>query len=84
LAAVKRLAQLGLRVKRHNSNALALARFLESHPKIERVYYPKLESHPQHELARKQMRGFTGILAVELRGGFEAAQNFCKALKIAV
>ncbi len=78
------LRTLGLRVERHNSNALALASFLESHPKIERVYYPGLESHPQHDLAKKQMRGFTGMLSVELRGGFEAAQNFCKALEIAV
>lgn len=78
------LRTLGLRVERHNSNALAVARFLESHPKIERVYYPGLESHPQHELAKKQMRGFTGMLAVELRGGFEQAQNFCKSLEIAL
>lgn len=78
------LRTLGLRVERHNSNALAVARFLESHPKIERVYYPGLESHPQHELALKQMRGFTGMLAVELRGGFEAARNFCKSLEIAL
>jgi len=78
------LRTLELRVERHNSNALAVGRFLENHPKIERVYYPGLESHPQHELAKKQMRGFTGMLSVELRGGFEAAQNFCKALEIAV
>lgn len=78
------LRTLELRVERHNGNALAVARFLENHPKIERVYYPGLESHPQHELARNQMRGFTGMLAVDLRGGFEAAQSFCKSLKIAV
>lgn len=78
------LRTLGLRVERHNSNALAVARFLESHPKIERVYYPGLESHPQHELAKKQMRGFTGMLAVELCGGFERARNFCKSLEIAL
>jgi methionine-gamma-lyase len=78
------LRTLGLRVERHNSSALAVARFLESHPKIERVYYPGLESHPQHELARVQMRGFTGMLAVEVCGGFKAAQSFCKRLKIAV
>ena len=78
------LRTLDLRVERHNKNALALARFLESHPKIERVYYPGLESHSQHELAKRQMRGFTGMLAVELRGSFTAAQNFCKGLKIAV
>ena len=78
------LRTLELRVERHNSNALALARFLENHPQIERVYYPGLESHPQHELARKQMRGFTGMLAIELCGGFEQAQNFCKSLEIAL
>ena len=78
------LRTLELRVERHNSNTLAVARFLEKHPKIDRVYYPGLESHPQHELAKNQMRGFSGMLAVELRGGFETAQNFCKRLKIAV
>ena len=77
------LRTLGLRVARHNSNALALARFLESHPKVERVYYPGLESHPQHELARSQMSGFTGVLSAELRGGFEAADRFIASLRLA-
>ncbi len=77
------LRTLGLRVERHNANALALARFLERHPRVERVHYPGLESHPQHELARRQMRGFTGVLSLELRGGFDEAARFVSSLKLA-
>lgn len=77
------LRTLGLRVERHNSNASALARFLESHPKVARVYYPGLESHPQHELARSQMSGFTGMLSAELRGDFRAAESFIASLRLA-
>lgn len=69
------LRTLGLRVERHNSNALALAKFFETHPKVGRVYYPGLESHPQHELAKSQMSGFTGMLSVELKGGYSAADK---------
>jgi methionine-gamma-lyase len=78
------LRTLGLRVERHNRNALALARFLEAHPQVERVHYPGLETHPQHELARTQMSGFTGMLGVEVRGGFSAAEKFMGALKLGV
>jgi methionine-gamma-lyase len=77
------LRTLGLRVERHNSNALALARFLETRPEVTRVYYPGLESHPQHALARAQMSGFTGMLSAELRGGFEAAERFISSLRLA-
>ncbi|MFL6282966.1 MAG: trans-sulfuration enzyme family protein [Pyrinomonadaceae bacterium] len=77
------LRTLGLRVERHNSNASALARFLESHPKVARVYYPGLESHPQHTLARSQMTGFTGMLSAELRGDFSAAERFIASLRLA-
>jgi methionine-gamma-lyase len=73
---------LGLRVERHNRNALAVARFLETHPRVERVNYPGLESHPQHELACKQMSGFTGMLSVEVKGGYEEAERFVEALKL--
>jgi cystathionine beta-lyase/cystathionine gamma-synthase len=76
------LRTLGLRVERHNQNGLMLARFFESHPKIERVNYPGLESHPQHELAREQMNGFTGMMSVELRGGYETAERFISSLKL--
>jgi len=75
---------LGLRIERHNRNALALARFLEDHPSVARVFYPGLESHPQHELARRQMLGFTGMLSVELNGGFEAAERLISRLQLAV
>jgi cystathionine beta-lyase/cystathionine gamma-synthase len=76
------LRTLGLRVERHNQNALKLARFFEAHPKIERVNYPGLESHPQYELARKQMSGFTGVMSIELRGGYETAVRFIDSLKL--
>jgi cystathionine beta-lyase/cystathionine gamma-synthase len=73
---------LGLRVERHNQNALALAQFLESHPKVARVNYPGLESHPQHQLARQQMSGFTGMLSFELKGDLDAAERFVSGLKL--
>ena len=74
------LRTLGVRVERHNQNALVLARFFESHPKIERVNYPGLESHPQHKLAQNQMSGFSGVMSVELRGGYETANRFISSL----
>ena len=77
------LRTLALRVGRHNANALALARFLEGRSEVERVHYPGLESHPQHELASTQMSGYTGVLSVELRGGFEAAERFIASLRLA-
>jgi methionine-gamma-lyase len=77
------LRTLGMRVERHNSNALALARFLEGHPRVERVHYPGLESHAQQALARSQMSGFTGMLSAELRGGFEAAERLISRLRLA-
>jgi cystathionine gamma-lyase len=68
---------LALRMERHCSNALAIAQFLESHPKVARVIYPGLASHPHHELAKRQMQGgFGGIVTVELRGGLEDARRF--------
>ncbi|MGN9768563.1 trans-sulfuration enzyme family protein [Micromonospora sp. SD12] len=64
---------LSLRVERHNANALALARAVEGHPAVRRVRYPGLPTHPQHELAGRQMTGFGGVLGVELRDGRAAA-----------
>jgi methionine-gamma-lyase len=78
------LRTLGLRVERHNQNALALARSLESHPKIERVYYPGLESHPQHELAKAQMHGFTGMLSVDVKGGYAGAEKMIASLQLGI
>ena len=78
LRSTKTLAQ---RMKAHNENALAICEYLKDNPKIQKVFYPGLPSHPQHELAKKQMRGFSGIISIEL-GSYEQAQNFCNALEI--
>ncbi len=78
------LKTLGLRVERQNSNALALARALERHPRVRRTYYPGLESHPQHALARRQMpRGFGGVLAIEVEGGLDGATRVANRLRLA-
>ena len=67
---------LALRMERHCANALEIAAFLEKHPRVERVYYPGLASHPQHALARRQMAGgYGGIVTAVLRGGLEAARR---------
>jgi cystathionine beta-lyase/cystathionine gamma-synthase len=70
------LKTLELRMQRHGRNALAVARFLEGRPEVARVIYPGLPSHPQHRLAARQMRGFGGIVTVDLAGGEEAARHF--------
>ncbi len=77
------LRTLGLRVERHNRNALALATALATHPAVERVHYPGLPSHPQHALASSQMDGFTGMLSVELHGGVPAAERLIASLRLA-
>jgi cystathionine gamma-synthase len=75
---------LHLRVERQNANALAIARFLESHPGIARVFYPGLPSHAGHEIARKQMRGFGGVLAFMLKeNSFDAVRRFLPKLRYA-
>jgi cystathionine beta-lyase/cystathionine gamma-synthase len=66
----------------HQRNALALAQFLAKHPAVERVYYPGLPTHPQHELAKRQMTGFGGMLSFDIRAGKEAAFRFIQALEI--
>ena len=76
------LKTLAVRMREHERNALHLARRLEEHPAVERVYYPGLASHPQHELAKRQMSGFGGMLGVELKGGFAAVERFVARLKI--
>jgi methionine-gamma-lyase len=77
------LQTLPFRIERHNANAMALAEFLDSHPKVERVHYPGLASHPQHELARRQMHGFGGMVVFELDGGFQAARDLAARLRLA-
>jgi cystathionine beta-lyase/methionine-gamma-lyase len=77
------LRTLTLRMERINANALALARWLETRPEVEQVYYPGLESHPQHALASRQMRGFGAVIAYAIRGGYAATQRFVSALQLA-
>ena len=69
----KGLETLRLRMRAHCANAMAVARWLETHPAVERVHYPGLESHPQHALARRQQDGFGGVVSFEVRGGREEA-----------
>ena len=76
------LMTLPLRMERHCHNALELARFLEAHPKVARVLYPGLESHPHHELARRQMSGFGGMLTVQLEGGLGAAITMSEKIRL--
>jgi cystathionine beta-lyase/cystathionine gamma-synthase len=73
---------LAVRMEAHQRNALGVARFLEGHPSIRKTHYPGLESHPQHDLARRQMRGFGGMVTVEMRGGPEAARRFATSLRV--
>ena len=70
------LKTLGLRMERHNSNALAIAQFLEAHPKVRRVWYPGLESHPDYRVATRLMRGFGGVVTFEVEGDLEATIRF--------
>ena len=73
---------LGVRMERHAQNAARVVEFLRSHPKVERVTWPGLPEHPQHALARKQMRGFGGMCTFVIRGGLPAARAFLKSVQI--
>ena len=75
------LKTLGLRMDAHCANARALASYLETHPGVAQVYYPGLKSHPQHELAKRQMRDFGGMISLRLKGGAAQARTFLKSLK---
>jgi cystathionine gamma-lyase len=76
------LKTLHLRMERHEVNARAIAGWLAEHPQVERVIYPGLPSHPQHELARRQQRGFGGMISFDLKGDLEAARRFLKACQV--
>jgi cystathionine beta-lyase/cystathionine gamma-synthase len=76
------LRTLNLRVERHNQTALTIAKLLADHPRVSAVYYPGLDSHPQHALACAQMSGFTGMLSFELDGDFAAAERFLSSLRL--
>ena len=71
-----------IRMERHCKNAKKVVEFLNKHPKIERVYYPGLETHPGHEIAKKQMKDFGAMISFELKGGFEAGKTLLNSLKL--
>jgi len=76
------LKTLGLRMARHNENGSRIAAWLEAHPKVRRVWYPGLASHPDHAVAARTMRGFGGVVTFELDADFEATQRFLDAVRI--
>ena len=79
---IRGLKTLGVRVERQCENAMAVANFLEKHPKVARVHYPGLKSHADHALAKKQMRGFGSMLAFDMKGGLPAARRFCDRVRL--
>ena len=79
---LRSLKTLPVRMERHCFNAIQIANFLESHNSIQRVIYPGLESHPQHEIAKEQMNGFGGMISVEIKGGLEGAKKFLERTEI--
>jgi cystathionine beta-lyase/cystathionine gamma-synthase len=76
------LKTLSVRIERHNANAMAIARWLSKDRRVERVYYPGLEDHPDHALAARQMSGFGGMVCVDLGGGYERAAAFFDRLTV--
>lgn len=80
--ALRGLKTLHLRMRAHCANAGALAEWLQGHPAVEAVHYPGLPSHPQYELAKRQMAGFGGMLSISLRGGGDTARRFCEKTRL--
>ncbi|HET7675950.1 MAG TPA: cystathionine gamma-synthase [Gammaproteobacteria bacterium] len=80
--ALRGLKTLALRMERHCANALEIAGWLEKHRQVERVIYPGLASHPQHDLARRQMSAFGGMITMFVKGGLEAARRFLERVEI--
>ncbi|MBU6475201.1 MAG: PLP-dependent aspartate aminotransferase family protein [Alphaproteobacteria bacterium] len=80
--ALRGVKTLDVRMERHGASALKIARWLERHPKVKKVYYPGLVSHPQHVLAKKQMRGFGGMVTAVVKGDLEASRRMLSACKI--
>lgn len=81
---IRGLATLGLRMERHNANAMALATHLAAHPKVARVHYPGLPDHPRHQIAARQMPGgFGGLLSIEINGDVAAGSRCVEALRVA-
>lgn len=79
--ALRGLKTLKVRMEEHCKNAQILANFLVKHPKIEKIFYPGLPSHPNHKVARKQMRGFGGMFTILIKGDLECVKRFCQKLK---
>ncbi len=79
---LRSLKTLSLRLERHCENALEVAHWLEAHEKIDRVYYPGLESHASHDLAKRQMHGFGGMVTAVIKGGLEPARRFLERCQI--
>lgn len=73
---------LPVRMKQHEENAIAVANYLKGHTGVSRVFYPGLESHPGHKIARKQMKGFGGVVSFEIKGGLEAVNSFLRRIKV--
>ena len=79
---IRGLKTFEIRMERHCKNARTIADFLNKHPKVEKVYYPGLESHPGYEIAKKQMKDFGAMISFELKGGFEAGKTLLNNLKL--
>jgi len=79
---IRGIKTLELRVERQCKNALAVAKFLANHPKVARVHYPGLKSHPDHALAKRQMSGFGSMLAFDMKGGVAAARRVCDRVRV--
>ncbi|MBA3988649.1 MAG: cystathionine gamma-synthase [Idiomarina sp.] len=80
--ALRGVKTLALRMQQHNQSGLAIAKWLEQHPRVKKVIHPGLESHPQHALAAKQMQGFGGMISILLDGDIESARRFLEAVEI--
>ncbi len=80
--ALRGVKTLALRMERHCQSALELARWLEQHPKVAKVYYPGLETHPQHALAKRQMEGFGGIISIDLKTDLAGARRFLEHCEV--
>jgi len=79
---IRGLKTFELRMKRHNENGQLVAEYLESHRKVERVYYPGLASHPHHDVAKRQMKGFGGVVTFEVKDDVSYALEFMSRLQI--
>lgn len=80
--ALRSLKTLPLRMKAHAENAMVVAKFLETHPLVDKVVYPGLKSHPQHELGKKQMSGFSGMITFFIKGGLNASKKFLESVQV--